>query len=210
MKLIIILVGLPARGKSFISNKLNKYLNWCNIKTKIFNVGELRRQKYEFENSYFFDSSNTELNKIRLNISLELYDKLLEWIMLDNNDIAIFDATNSDKNKRKLLYERTPKDIKILYIESICNDEKIIDKNIKLKKYSNDYKNNDIDYYKDFKSRINLYNNIYETIEKEEKIDFIKILNINIDEIPHIDMPLHTLIELTPNTYNFSKKYINF
>ena len=48
---------------------------------------------------FFFDSSNTELNKIRLNISLELYDKLLEWIMLDNNDIAIFDATNSDKNK---------------------------------------------------------------------------------------------------------------
>ena len=36
-------------------------------------------------------------------------------MLLDNNDIAIFDATNSDKNKRKLLYERTPKDIKILY-----------------------------------------------------------------------------------------------
>lgn len=199
MKLIIILVGLPARGKSFISNKLNKYLNWCNIKTKIFNVGELRRQKYEFENSYFFDSSNTELNKIRLNISLELYDKLLEWILLDDNDIAIFDATNSDKNKRKLLYEKTPKDIKILYIESICNDEKIIEKNIKLKKYSNDYKNNDIDYYKDFKSRINLYNNVYETIEKEEKIDFIKILNIN-EQI---------ILNLNKHIYDYSKIIIN-
>ena len=129
MKLIIILVGLPARGKSFISNKLNKYLNWCNIKTKIFNVGELRRQKYEFENSYFFDSSNTELNKIRLNISLELYDKLLEWILLDNNNIAIFDATNSDKNKRKLLYERTPKNTKHIFggtkkeSHRVCNKE---------------------------------------------------------------------------------------
>ena len=38
MKQIIVLVGLPARGKSFISNKLCKYLNWCNITTKIFNV----------------------------------------------------------------------------------------------------------------------------------------------------------------------------
>ena len=49
------------------------------------------------------------------------------------------------ESKRKLLYERTPKNIKILYIESICNDEKIIEKNIKLKKYSNDYKNNESD-----------------------------------------------------------------
>ena len=52
MKLIIILVGLPAR-KSFISNKLCKYLNWCNIKTKIFNVGKLRREKYNFNDSTF-------------------------------------------------------------------------------------------------------------------------------------------------------------
>ena len=48
MKQIIIMVGLPARGKSFISNKLLKYLNWSNIKTKIFNVGNYRRAKYKF------------------------------------------------------------------------------------------------------------------------------------------------------------------
>ena len=34
------------------------------------------------------------------------------------------------------------------------------------------------------------------------------LMGININEIPHINMPLHTLIELTPDTYNFSEKYI--
>ena len=111
MKLIIILVGLPARGKSFISNKLCKYLNWCNIKTKIFNVGKLRREKYNFNDSTFFDSLNDEYNQIRLNLSMELYDNLLNWLKIDNNNIGIFDATNTDKNKRKLLFERTPKNI---------------------------------------------------------------------------------------------------
>ena len=42
---------------SFISNKICKYFNWININTKIFNVGELRRQKYNFIDSSFFDSN---------------------------------------------------------------------------------------------------------------------------------------------------------
>ena len=28
-KLVIILVGLPGRGKTFLCNKLMCYLNWC-------------------------------------------------------------------------------------------------------------------------------------------------------------------------------------
>ena len=179
MKLIIILVGLPARGKSFISNKLSKYLNWCNIKTKIFNVGKFRREKYNFSDSSFFDSLNDEYNQIRLKLSMELYDNLLNWLKIDNNNIGIFDATNTDKNKRKLLFERTPKNINLLFIESICDDEVIIHKNIVLKEHSNDYKNNNINFYEDFKYRIKLYNNIYETIDKSENLNFIKIYNIS-------------------------------
>ena len=34
------------------------------------------------------------------------------------------------------------------------------------------------------------------------------LMGINIQEIPHIDMPLNTLIECSPNTYNFTKTYI--
>ncbi|KAJ3400419.1 hypothetical protein HDV05_001095, partial [Chytridiales sp. JEL 0842] len=42
-KLIIVMVGLPARGKSYICKKLCKYLSWCGFKTKVFNVGNRRR-----------------------------------------------------------------------------------------------------------------------------------------------------------------------
>ena len=95
MKQIIIMVGLPARGKSFISNKLLKYLNWSNINTKIFNVGNYRRIKYKYNDSSFFDHNIKENKNIRNTLALELYNELLEWIKKDNNTIAIFDATNT-------------------------------------------------------------------------------------------------------------------
>jgi 6-phosphofructo-2-kinase. len=42
-KLVIIMVGLPARGKSYITKKIQRYLNWQQHNTKIFNVGNRRR-----------------------------------------------------------------------------------------------------------------------------------------------------------------------
>lgn len=42
-KLVIIMVGLPARGKSYITKKLHRYLSWQQHNTKIFNVGNRRR-----------------------------------------------------------------------------------------------------------------------------------------------------------------------
>ena len=180
MKQIIILVGLPARGKSFISNKLCKYLNWINIKTKIFNVGELRRQKYNFIDSSFFDSNNKLYNQLRNNLTIELYNKLLEWISKDNNNnIAIFDATNCSKEKRKLLFSLTPKDINLLFIESICDIDEIINKNISIKQNSGDYNNTTLSFYKDFLYRIELYKKVYKSIDENENLRFIKIYNIN-------------------------------
>jgi 6-phosphofructo-2-kinase len=42
-KLIIVMVGLPARGKSYITKKIARYLNWQQHDARIFNVGERRR-----------------------------------------------------------------------------------------------------------------------------------------------------------------------
>jgi 6-phosphofructo-2-kinase len=42
-KLVIVMVGLPARGKSYITNKLQRYLSWQQHNTRIFNVGKRRR-----------------------------------------------------------------------------------------------------------------------------------------------------------------------
>jgi len=42
-KLVVIMVGLPARGKSYITKKIHRYLSWQQHDTQIFNVGNRRR-----------------------------------------------------------------------------------------------------------------------------------------------------------------------
>ena len=92
-KLVIIMVGLPARGKSYTSNKIKRYLSWLGYNVKIFNVGNYRRELLgNFQNYSFFDNNNTEASKMRENIALKVFLELIEWIT-NSGDIGIFDAS---------------------------------------------------------------------------------------------------------------------
>ncbi len=65
-KLIIVMVGLPARGKSFTARKLNRYLNWMGFSSLVFNFGQYRRKSMEgFQSSDFFSSENSQGTKLR-------------------------------------------------------------------------------------------------------------------------------------------------
>ena len=44
-KLLFALVGLPARGKSYLSHKLRNFVRWRGIPAEIFNAGNTRRKR---------------------------------------------------------------------------------------------------------------------------------------------------------------------
>lgn len=63
---VIAMVGLPARGKTYISRKLTRYLNWVGLKTKVFNVGEYRREAFhDYASKEFFDPENKQFVELR-------------------------------------------------------------------------------------------------------------------------------------------------
>ena len=176
-KLIIILVGLPARGKSYTSNNLCRFLNWCGFKTKVFNSGEYRRTLLGgFQDSEFFNYEIKENYDKKEEISKDCFNNLIKWIN-EKGDIGIFDATNSNKERRDYLKKKS-NNINILFVELISDNADIINKNLELKLISPDYINKSKEFaINDFKKRHDFYKKIYETIEDSENLNYIKIIN---------------------------------
>ncbi|EDO16719.1 hypothetical protein Kpol_1003p24 [Vanderwaltozyma polyspora DSM 70294] len=186
-KLIIIMVGLPATGKSFIANKLSRYLNYSMYDCKAFNVGNTRR-KYakdhglEDQDSKFFDPTNQKFSDLRDQWALDTLSELLDYLLDGNGCVAIFDATNTTKVRRKLVVERIrerSEHIGILFLETICSDNKVIEENVRLKLFGPDYKGkNPEKSLKDFKKRLLNYNKAYEPLEDHENIPYVKMVDV--------------------------------
>ena len=176
-KIIIILVGLPARGKSFTSNNLSRFLNWCGINCKVFNSGDYRRKILSgFQDSEFFNNENFEK---REEISKLCFDQLVEWLKNDGN-IAIFDATNTNIKRRKYIKDTASSYgiNNLIFIELITNDDNIINNNLQLKLISPDYVDKDKKFaLEDFKKRLSHYQEVYQTIDDSENLKYIKIIN---------------------------------
>ncbi|XP_013887639.1 6-phosphofructo-2-kinase/fructose-2,6-bisphosphatase [Austrofundulus limnaeus] len=181
---LIVMVGLPARGKTYISKKLTRYLNWIGVSTKVFNVGQYRREATQSFNSYkFFKPDNTEAMKIRnacVNAALKDVCDYLTW---DQGQVAVFDATNTTPDRREdILNFAKENGYKVFFVESICDDADIIAENIKqVKLTSPDYENCDKEEaVADFLKRIECYQLSYVPLDdnKDRNLSYIKIFNV--------------------------------
>lgn len=182
---VIALVGLPARGKTYISKKLSRYLNWIGINTRVFNLGDYRRRvEANYCDHSVFDPNNEKGSQMRDQICQKGLEDVLNYLENENGEVAVFDATNTTKKRRKTLYDKivVEKGFKLFFVESICFDESIIDSNIReVKVTSPDYvsyeKTDDV--VADFRKRIKHYEAQYETIDEAEESDysFIKIFD---------------------------------
>lgn len=91
---MIALVGLPARGKSFVARKLFAYLNWTGVHCKIFNVGKYRREEHASQignattqrekqgacDANFFDPNNTNARQLRELAAQRALADMLQWL----------------------------------------------------------------------------------------------------------------------------------
>lgn len=128
INLLVLKVGLPARGKSYLVKKLRRYLNWLQYETRVFNVGNMRRVcDTSDQSAKFFDPNNQDNKRMRDEIAMSVLEQLIGWLK-EGGRVAIHDATNSTLARRKLLIDRLEKEpeIRVLLIESICTDQSVI------------------------------------------------------------------------------------
>jgi len=127
-KLIIIMVGLPATGKTHIAKRICRFLSFFHdIPSQIFNVGDYRRQLFGAKMpANFYDPSNAEGLASRTMACDAALADLIDYIKQDGVRVAAFDATNSTSERRRHIMQRL-KDAglgaKRMFVESICDQE---------------------------------------------------------------------------------------
>ncbi|KAF5096317.1 hypothetical protein D0Z00_002824 [Geotrichum galactomycetum] len=118
---------------------------------------------------------------------MDTLEELLDYVLDGKGSVGILDATNSTiARRRKVLdriNERSNGRLKVLFLESICSDNSIIESNIRLKLSGPDYKDVDTDVaINDFVARMHNYEKAYQTIGAEEEADdnfqYIKMIDV--------------------------------
>lgn len=182
-KLVLVMVGLPARGKSFVVHKATRYIEWLGYPTKIFNVGNYRRQVgLAGEDAKFFSADNPDATRVREELAMTVLDDLLEWLDGDGY-VAIFDATNTTKGRRAGILERVAshRNVRVMFVESICDNEELLTANYRRKVVNDDYVGTDPERaLSDFVQRVREYEKVYQTVEDTEdhgNVCYVKVYN---------------------------------
>ena len=182
-RVVIAMVGLPARGKSYTSRAIVHFFTFLGCPVRLFNAGNKRRTLgLAGAAASFFDASNKDAQQQREQMAMETLDDLLAWLESAPHGCAcgIFDATNTTVARRRAVIERcaraeklsaTP--LRLVFVESVCNDAAILRHSYRLKLSNGDYEGRDAERaLADFVSRVKAYEQVYETITDEEASGF--------------------------------------
>ncbi|KAJ5576381.1 Bifunctional 6-phosphofructo-2-kinase/fructose-2 6-bisphosphate 2-phosphatase [Penicillium sp. DV-2018c] len=141
----------------------------------------------------FFDPQNQRAVKMREQVALDTLDELLEYILEDGGSIGILDATNSTMERRKAIVDhiraRAGPELNILFLESSCVDQELLEANMRLKLSGPDYKGQDpTEALMDFKKRVALYENSYVPLgeyEEKHRMAYIQMIDVGRKVVAH-------------------------
>lgn len=207
MPLALIMVGLPARGKTYTARRIARHLDWLGYRTQVFNVGNYRREMSGAAvPHHFFDPQNATGLDARIRAAKSALNDMVQWFQR-GGEVGVFDATNSTEIRRNWLIKKlAARNIECAFIESICLDKQIIETNIRSSKLSSpDYVDStEKDALLDFRARISHYESSYETlidgqtpwikiIDAGRKVILHKVTNPILLKVAHLLMQLNLL-----------------
>ena len=167
-KLYIIMVGLPARGKSTIALRLFQSLSEEGVRSRIFNNGELRRSHFGPESSepHFYHPDNAEARGKREELA-RINAESAKAFLRGNGQVAILDATNASKQRRLFLCDMLT-DYPVLFVECINDDTDLLEASILRKTRLPEFAHlSREEAVQSFKERISYYERMYTPLGDE-------------------------------------------
>lgn len=178
-KLALIMVGLPARGKTSVARKLQRYLRWLGYSTFCVNVGDYRRARAGAKQpAEYFAPDNPKTREARFGFAMEALDDLLDWFA-HGGEVGLYDATNTERQRREVIRERCLESgVHPVFIEAVCTDQSVIERNVRKNKLlSPDYEGVDPDEaVRDFLDRISHYERTYEPVDERDG-SYVKLID---------------------------------
>jgi 6-phosphofructo-2-kinase/fructose-2,6-biphosphatase 4 len=132
-KILIVTIGLPARGKTHISRALERYLRWMGLKTQVVSLGDYRRKtlggaqklppdyftlgsgmmlpystRHSSQISCLIGEKSPETNELRKKVSSGC-EKLIWQFFESGGQVVIYDANNGTRAGRQTLAEKFDK-----------------------------------------------------------------------------------------------------
>ena len=181
--LILVMVGLPARGKSYTARKLARYLRWQGVNARVFNVGSYRRERLgSGQPAAFFDPDNERGVEQRRQMAMAALDDVFAFLQA-SGEVAIYDATNATRSRRERVRRRCEEQgVRVVFIESVCTDPEIVAANVRATKVgSPDYTSaSPDDAVTDFRARIAHYERAYQPLcsDHDEDLSWVKVVDV--------------------------------
>jgi len=120
------------------------------------------------QSASFFDPENKRAKELREKVAHDTLDDLLKYVLEDGGSVGIFDATNHTQERRQSLIDHIRKrdpNINFLFLESRCQDQGLLEANMRLKLSGPDYKDKDpIKSLRDFQDRVAQYEKLYQPL----------------------------------------------
>jgi len=188
-KLYIVLMGLPARGKSTLGMRLRDAFRKDHMATRIFNNGNLRRiyrPLAETSSAEFYSPNNLEAVELRRKFARMNMERAKAYLR-NSGQVAILDATNAGRHRRKMI-EDYLNDHPLLFIECVNDDEDILPLSILEKTKLPEFAHLDSRTAQtEFLKRINYYKVIYDPLKVERNYVRLDSLQNKIIEEKHTD-----------------------
>ncbi|KAI0157543.1 bifunctional 6-phosphofructo-2-kinase/fructose-2,6-bisphosphate 2-phosphatase [Xylariaceae sp. FL1272] len=182
-RIAIVMVGLPARGKTHISVSIARYLQWLGVKTRIFHLGDYRRATVgeggDVPEDYFFPDASPASVVLRQKILKKCREDIYAWLNHENGQVAIYDAVNPTATGRCALAKEFAKhDVQTLFLESYVDDANLLRENARnVKINSPDFADMDPDEAaKLYLHRIETKIPSFQTMDEKE-LNYIKMIN---------------------------------
>lgn len=222
-KTLILLVGLPASGKSSVCKQMVEFLNKNGYKSLIYNAGNIRRAVIkEFSDSEFFNPENVEASRQRETFAKMCMDNMLDDFKENRINVGFLDATNTTIERRKkmvqLAHDSGVEFSNIFILDVSCTDERLAAYNVTSKAFNADYLGCDVSQsINDFKRRSEHYFKVYEPLLEEElggykDVSYLRIHNGGkqhvIKEVVPGDAASKAILSFVTNYYKlFGERY---